>query len=44
MPLFTFPSGNSTEWAKMTTVAAAGFLWGCYKMNFKTKLPFYGMV
>jgi hypothetical protein len=29
--------------AKKVTVAAAGLLWGCPGMNFKAKLPFYGM-
>ncbi len=27
--------------AKKITVAAAGLLWGCPRMNFKAKLPFY---
>jgi hypothetical protein len=30
--------------AKKVTFAAAGLLWGCPRMNFKAKLPFYGMV
>jgi hypothetical protein len=29
--------------AKKVTVAAASFLWDCPGMNFKAKLPFYGM-